>query len=105
MTRSGTPEGAVLRAVCEYLLRQERMGRLWFHRTNNAGTFDPTRGFYRKPNGAGYKDGVPDVECVVAPSVRYVAFECKAERGRQSETQKAAQAAVERMGGVYVVAR
>lgn len=36
---------------------------------------------------------------------RFVAVECKTVRGQQRETQKAFQDAVERAGGIYLIAR
>lgn len=49
--------------------------------------------------------GAPDIFSVVAPSGKLVVFETKTEEGRQSPAQKAWQARVESVGGLYVLAR
>jgi hypothetical protein len=99
-----TPEGRVLKAVCDYLALQERLGRCVFWRQNNGATFDHRRGVYRTPNGAGAKAGVPDV-AVILNGGRFVAVECKSMSGRLSDGQKAIKSALEGVGAVYVVAR
>ncbi len=100
-----TPEGRVLKAVCEYLALQERMGRCVFWRQNNGATYDPRRKTYRATTGAGFKYGVPDVCLVKAPSGRFYALECKSMTGSLSQHQKTVKAAVEAAGGVYLVVR
>lgn len=98
-----TPEGLVLKAVCDYLALQERLGRCIFWRQNNGATYDPKRKAYRAPKGAGYKYGVPDVLVVIAG--RCIGIECKAEGGRMSDSQNEFKAALKAAGGVYIVAR
>ena len=98
-----TPEGLILKAICQYLSILEAQGKLVFWRQNNGATYDPRRGVYRKPNGAGYKAGVPDV-CVILGG-RYVALEVKSSTGKQSDEQKRLQEALEGVGAKYAVVR
>lgn len=63
-------------------------------------------GFYREDVGyirSGSTVGVPDVIAVV--SGRFVGVEIKTGNDRQSDEQKAVQARIEAVGGVYIVAR
>jgi hypothetical protein len=100
---SKTPEGAVLKAVCEYLAMQERLGRCWFNRQNNGGVYDAKRGVYRLPNGVGYKHGAPDIVACIGG--RYVALEVEASKGVQSEHQKSFRKVWRGRGGLYLVVR
>jgi len=50
-------------------------------------------------------EGSADFLGILAPTGRFLAIECKTLKGRQTEAQKAFQAMVERMGGLYVLAR
>lgn len=98
-----TPEGLVLKAVCAYLDLQERLGRCWYWRQNNGGVWHPTRQVFLKPNGAGHKDGVPDIGLVIQG--RFYAIECKSATGRQSEGQKRFEDGIIRVQGRYLVVR
>lgn len=49
--------------------------------------------------------GTPDVFMVCGPQGRLVGVECKSATGRQSPEQKRFQTAMERRGGLYVLAR
>lgn len=49
--------------------------------------------------------GSADIIGIVKPHGRFLAIEVKAEKGRQSESQRNFQRMVEGMGGVYVLAR
>lgn len=53
---------------------------------------------------AGIK-GQADIFGILAPSGRHISIETKAPHGRQSPEQKRWQAMVERMGGIYCLAR
>ena len=99
-----TPEGLVLKAVCDYLALQERLGRCVFWRQNNMTNFDSRRKIFLKPKGSGYKHGVPDV-LVCLPGGRMVCVECKSDVGRLSQGQKDFKALIEGCGAVYLVAR
>lgn len=48
--------------------------------------------------------GWPDITCVL-PGGRFLGVECKAPKGRQSKKQKAMQERIERLGGLYVLAK
>lgn len=101
-----TPEGIVVKAITQYLQLLENQGRIWFHRTNNNAVYDRTRKTFRTANGAGYKYGVPDIECVAAPNGVYIGIEVKSGKGGvQSDHQKQAEAFIRRVGGIYVLAR
>jgi hypothetical protein len=60
----------------------------------------PEGGFMRMEDLSGVADIVG-----VLPGGRFLAVECKVARGRLSPAQREFQAAVERMGGLYVTAR
>lgn len=49
-------------------------------------------------------EGAPDIIGVLRGG-RFIGIECKALRGRQSPEQKAFQQMIERMGGLYILAR
>jgi hypothetical protein len=99
-----TPENLVLKAVCNYLVLQERLGKCVFWRQNNGATYDPKRKAFRKRIGPGAKDGVPDVALILNGG-RFVAVECKSSSGSLSLEQKTLKTALEAVGVVYIVAR
>lgn len=94
----------MLKAVCDYLSLQEKLGRCVFWRQNNGATYDPRRKAYRTPNGSGYKPGVPDV-LVCLPGGFVACIECKSDVGRLSQAQSDLKSALERLGVIYLVAR
>lgn len=98
-----TPEGTVLKAVCQYLAVLEAQGKLVFWRQNNGATYDPKRRAFRSTTGTGYKYGVPDV-CAVIKG-RFVGLEVKSSTGVQSDNQKRLQEALEGCGGIYAIVR
>jgi hypothetical protein len=49
--------------------------------------------------------GSPDIFAIVPPGGRLLGCECKTAAGRQTQSQKDFQAAMERAGAVYVLAR
>lgn len=53
---------------------------------------------------AGIK-GQADISGILAPSGRRIEIECKTQTGRQTDEQRAWQWMIERMGGLYVLAR
>jgi hypothetical protein len=96
-----TPEGAVLRACLELL--QIRGVLAW--RSNNAPRLISAKGSGQFARFApSMTPGLPDVLGVL-PGGRLLAVECKAERGRLSDSQSAFLAALERAGAVALVAR
>ncbi len=100
---ASTPEGFIQQAVCHLLSLYECQGKLTFWRQNNTGMWDSKHGRYRKPNGAGYKAGIPDIVCCIKGFM--VAFECKSATGVQTKDQKNVQAQIERSGGHYFIIR
>ena len=58
--------------------------------------------------GALVRFGVPgqaDISGILAPSGRRIEIEVKSATGRQTQQQRRFQAMIERMGGVYILAR
>lgn len=100
-----TPEGAVQHAVLDYLARLELQGKLMFWRQNNTGVWDARKQCYRKPQGVGARLGVPDIMVILPPHGQLMGVECKAPKGTQSPPQVGFQAACERMGARYCLAR
>lgn len=98
-----TPEGRIQQAVCQLLDIYEAQGKLTYWRQNNTGIWDSKLGRFRKPSGAGYKAGVPDVVCCIKGDL--VAFEIKSATGTQTKDQKNVQAQIERCGGQYFIIR
>jgi hypothetical protein len=93
-----TPEGAVVRAVTDYLdIRQILYIR------NNTGVARPerkdgSRGFVRFGSV-----GSADIVCCL-PGGRFCAIECKAGRGKLTPAQVEFQRNVIRQGGLHIVA-
>lgn len=96
-----TPEGLVKRQVCEYL---STLPGVFFWTTKTVGTYDPTRGVYRKNADRWYIRGVSDI-CGLLEDGRFLAIELKSKTGRVSDHQKAFLENVNRMGGLGFVAR
>jgi hypothetical protein len=94
MTRG--PESAVIRACLEYL----RLRGVFCWRQNSGALATPGGGFMRAADINGAADIIG-----VLPGGRFLAAECKSAGGRQSPAQKAFQEAVEKRGGLYVLAR
>lgn len=105
MPKKSTPEGLVLRAICDYLKLLEHQGKLLFWRQNNTPTFDQARGIYRKATGPGHRPGVPDLIAVLKPSGRAMFIEVKAHKGVVSPDQKMLLNALGEAGALCVVAR
>ena len=70
-------------------------------RNNVQGVFDSVRGIRR----AAVKTGVADILAVLPPAGRILAIEIKTGADRMSDVQLGFQANIEKMGGVYIVAR
>jgi hypothetical protein len=99
-----TPEGAILKAICQYLSLLENQGKLVYWRQNNGATYDPKRKAFRSTSGTGYKYGVPDI-AVIARTGVFIGLEVKAPKGVQSDNQKALQKLLEGVGARYAVVR
>lgn len=89
-----TPEAKVSAAVDKYL---KKIGVINIR--TNAGAWSDDSGNVIM----GAKAGTSDKTCCIAG--RFVAVECKAEKGKQSEAQAKYQARVEALGGLYILAR
>jgi len=93
-------ESNVLREVLQWLARERASWLVWrnsvgAHHGVDTGTFVR----FGLP-------GSPDIICIVPPNGQFVGIECKRRNGgRQSPEQRAFQAACEKRGGVYVLAR
>ena len=70
-----------------------------FHYRQNGGAFKAEKGFMRTAS----VNGLPDI--VAIKDGIYIGIEVKAPKGKQSESQKAIQAEIEKAGGKYIVAR
>lgn len=93
--RSGTtPEALVSVAVDRYL---KKIGAINIR--TNAGAWQDEAGHYIQ----GAKAGTSDKTCCIAGA--FVAIETKSATGTLSEPQQRYQARVERLGGLYIVAR
>ncbi len=91
-----TPESKIQAAVLRYLHEQG----VFAWRQNNLAIFDPKMNGYREHNGL---RGVPDILAVI--NGRFVGFEIKTPKGRQSADQLLFQKRVERHGGKYFIIR
>lgn len=89
-----TPEAKVSAAIDRYL---KKLGVINIR--TNAGAWQDDQGNVIM----GAKAGTSDKTCCIAG--RFVAVECKAEKGKQSEAQARYQARVEALGGLYILAR
>lgn len=95
-------ESLIQQACLTYLQMLENQGKLYFVRNNSFA------GFLQRGNGSvGYiknqKRGTPDI--IVCYQGRFVGLEIKGPKGRQSEFQKEAEAAIRKAGGEYYVIR
>lgn len=93
-------ESQVLREILQWLAREHPDYLTW---RNNVGAH------HGVDTGTFVRFGLvgsSDIICVVPPNGRFVGIECKRRNGGvQSKEQKAFQRALERVGGVYVLAR
>jgi hypothetical protein len=73
---------------------------VFVYRVNVCPVINPRTG---KVQGISVPKGHPDI--LACAGGRYIAIECKSQDGRQRPEQKSFQRAVERSGGLYVLAR
>jgi hypothetical protein len=90
-----TKEAPILRASLDYL----RLRNVFCWRQNS--------GAFTTPDGKRFMrtsdiNGVADI-IGVTPRGRFLAVECKSERGRQSTPQRQFQKAIERHNGLYII--
>jgi Holliday junction resolvase len=88
-------QGNELVRACEQYLEIKRI----FHYRNNSGAVKMAHGAFVRFGAA----GSPDI--IAVKDGRYIGIECKMGTGRQSESQKNFQAALEQAGGRYILAR
>lgn len=91
-------EREIQKTILDYLQLQENMGKCYCFRAGS-GLIKTERGGYFKTG----KKGCPDILCLIRSI--FVAFEVKAPKGRQSDEQKVTQKKIEKLGGVYKVAK
>jgi hypothetical protein len=97
-----TPEGAIQRAVCDYLaLRAKQTGYL-FWRQNTAPTFDVKTNRFRSMPKYSMR-GVPDI--ILIDGGHFIGLEVKAPKGVLSNDQRIFQRLLEAAGGSYHVVR
>jgi hypothetical protein len=92
-----TPEGVVVQAVLTWL----KSFHIVAWRSNTVGIYDPVQQRYRKNNSI---NGIADIIGIL-PGGRFLAIECKSEKGKLSEDQKNFGQMVRDAGGVYLVVR
>jgi len=93
-------ESHVLREVLQWLAQERPAFLVW---RNNSGAMHSVDTNSLVRFGL---PGSPDIICIEPPNGRFVGIECKRRNGgRQSPEQRAFQAACEKRGGVYVLAR
>lgn len=95
-------ESQIKKSITDYLNLQENLGRCYFIRNNSVS------GKLIRPDGSigwikNNKPGAPDIIILIAG--KFVGVEIKSSVGKQSPEQKQAQEFIERLGGIYVLAR
>lgn len=95
-------ESGIQTAILHYLALLENQGKVYAFRNNSF------RGFIQRRNGTkGFiknnKRGVPDI--IMCYKGCFVGLEVKTEKGRQSQTQKEAEQAINEAGGYYYIVR
>jgi hypothetical protein len=93
-----TPERLILKAIMNYLDILERQGKLYYIRSNS--------GAVRLQNGAFMKTGkvgCADIICLYKG--KFIAIEVKNEKGKQTPEQKMTGEIIDKLGGIYFVAR
>lgn len=96
-----TPENRIKRDICEYLKTQKD---IFFWTTKTVGTYDPSRGIFRKNTDPFYIRGVSDILGLFEDG-RFLAIEVKTKTGRLSDFQREFLERVKAMGGLAIVAR
>lgn len=82
-----TPEGAIKKAICEYLSYCQDV---FFWQQDSTGTFDPRTKKFRKKKSPYQRNGIPDIICLIKMNglVCFLGLEVKSDTGRQTESQK-----------------
>lgn len=88
--------------IIDYLQLLENQGKLFLHRVNNMGVYDPKVKAYRVfPKGA--KKGFPDIICLKDGLL--IGLEVKTGEGKQSKEQKEMEKLMKEHGAAYYVVR
>lgn len=95
-------EAVVKKSITEYLNLQEKMGKCYFVRNNSfAGRLlDKLGRMHYVQQG---KTGSPDIIALIGG--KFVGIEVKSSIGKMSDEQKQAQVQIEKLGGIYRLAR
>lgn len=91
-------EALVKRAVCDYLQYLDNRSDLYFFRSGT-GAIQTKSGSYFTTG----RKGCPDI--TVLYNGRYIALECKSDKGKLSAEQKITEAQIKDCGGEYYVIR
>jgi len=91
-------EKIIQKSIIDFLSLLEKRGQLYFFRANS-GTVKLASGRFMKTG----KAGCPDIICCVGG--KFVGFEVKNEKGKQSPTQKTTEEKIEKVGGEYYIVR
>lgn len=95
-------ETQIQSSIIDYLMLLENQGKLFLHRVNNMGVYDPKRKAYRVfPKGA--KKGFPDI--IVIKNGVLIGLEVKTGEGKQSNNQKEVEKELKKHGAEYYVVR
>lgn len=95
-------ETQIQSSIIDYLQVLENQGKLFLHRVNNMGVYDPKRKAYRVfPKGA--KKGFPDIICLKDGLL--IGLEVKTGEGKQSNNQKEVEKKLKKHGADYYVVR
>lgn len=95
-------ESEIQSSIIDYLMLLENQGKLFLHRVNNMGVYDPKRKAYRAfPKGA--KKGFPDIICLKDGLL--IGLEVKTGKGEQSVNQIEIEKEFKKHGAAYFVVR
>lgn len=95
-------ETQIQSSIIDYLQLLENQGKLFLHRVNNMGVYDPKRKAYRVfPKGA--KKGFPDIICLKDGLL--IGLEVKTGKGEQSVNQIEIEKEFKKHGAAYYVVR
>lgn len=95
-------ETQIQSSIIDYLQVLENQGKLFLHRVNNMGVYDPKRKAYRVfPKGS--KKGFPDIICLKDGLL--IGLEVKTGEGKQSNNQKEVEKKLKKHGVAYYVVR
>lgn len=95
-------ETQIQSSIIDYLQVLENQGKLFLHRVNNIGVYDPKRKAYRVfPKGA--KKGFPDI--IVIKNGLLIGLEVKTGKGEQNVNQIEVEKEFKKHGADYYVVR